>query len=63
MRHWLGRLSFSFIIIGAVLLWESYKILSGRMIGVPAWRVGLYLAGAVCALVVGALGIRQRHRP
>jgi len=62
MQRWLGRLSFSFVIIGAVLLWESYKILSGRVVGVPTWRVGLYLAGAVCALAVGALGIRQRHR-
>lgn len=63
MHRWLGRFSYSFIIIGAVLLWESYKVFSGRVAGVPTWRVGLYLAGAVCALVVGVLGIRQRHRP
>jgi hypothetical protein len=63
MRKWLARLSFSFIIIGAVLAWEGYKA-QGRT-GFPPnpTRATIcYLAAAIC-IGTGLAGIRERHRP
>ncbi len=60
-KRWLARLSFSFFIIALVLSWQAYKVSS-----VPgaekSWRAGLLLAGAVLAGILGAAGIRARHR-
>jgi hypothetical protein len=61
-RTWLARLSYSFFILAAVLLWELYNIHQGRRGNVPEWRVILYLLGAGLGVVMGALGIRERHR-
>jgi hypothetical protein len=61
MQNWLARLSFSFLIIAAVLAWETYKIISTAAPG-QTWRIVLYaiLAG-VCAALAAA-GMRARHR-
>ena len=63
MQRWLSRLSFSFFIVAAVLLWEVYKILQGQRGYVPQWRIGLYCIFAMLAFVLGGLGVRARHRP
>ena len=60
-HRWLSRLSFSFIIIAAVLLWTAYKRVQG---GVPVtdWRILLYVIAAMFALALGGAGVRARHR-
>ena len=56
MRKWLARLSFSFIVISAVLVWEGRR---AHERGESAtWR---YALAAVFA-VAGAAGIGERHR-
>lgn len=61
-NRWLARLSFSFFIIAAVLLWEMHKISLGQRGTVPGWRIGMYLVGVVLAISLGILGVRARHR-
>jgi hypothetical protein len=60
--RWLARLSFSFIIVALVLLWQAQRLWreSGRSI---SGTVLLCLVGAVAAGTLGAAGIRARHRP
>jgi cytochrome c oxidase assembly factor CtaG len=60
--HWLARLAFSFFIVAALLVWEIYKTLDGQRGPVPSWRIGLYMIATVFAIVMGALGVRARHR-
>ena len=60
--HWLARLALSFFIVAALLVWEIYKVLDGQRGQVPAWRLGLYMVATVFAIVMGALGVRARHR-
>jgi RsiW-degrading membrane proteinase PrsW (M82 family) len=62
MQRWLARLSFSFFIIAAVLLWEAWNCAAGRRPGTSQWRITLYLVAAMMAMALGALGIRARHR-
>ena len=60
-RRWLGRFSFSFLIVGFFLAWEGYKrytLLGGRL----DWRAALYLLAAMLSLVLGMVGVRERHR-
>jgi hypothetical protein len=61
MQSWLARLSFSFLIIAAALVWEIHKIIGTGETG-QTWRIILYaiLAGICAAL--GAAGVRARHR-
>jgi hypothetical protein len=59
MRQWLARLSFSFFIIAAVLAWEAYKATAVGANG----RASLCTVGAVVAVGLGLLGVRERHRP
>jgi hypothetical protein len=57
MRNWLARLSYSFIIVAAVLLWQASKLpVADR------GRKTLYYAGAVVCILLGAMGVRARHR-
>jgi hypothetical protein len=58
MNRWLVRFAMSFFIISAVLLWEAYK---GSVQAAPAWRIGVYLLGAMAALSLGIAGTRQKH--
>jgi hypothetical protein len=62
MRNWLSRLSFSFVIIAAVAVWEVYKMQRDGVAGQQQTRFILYcvLAGACAALAVA--GFRARHR-
>jgi hypothetical protein len=63
MRKWLARLSFSLIIVAAVLAWEGYKA-QGRT-GLPPEpsRATWCYVGAAIALGAGLAGVRERHRP
>jgi len=56
MRKWLARLSFSFIVIAVVLVWDGQR---ARERGESA--TARYVLAAVCA-VVGMAGIAERHR-
>jgi hypothetical protein len=57
MRRWLARLSYSFIIIAAVLLWQASKLPVAEH-----GRQNLYYLGALICIVLGAIGVRARHR-
>lgn len=59
INRWLARLSFSFLVIGLVLVWEWYKLDQAGAGGARPW---LYVAGAVLCVILGVLGIRARHR-
>lgn len=60
-NRWLARLSFSFFVVALLLAWEGYKIF--RTPGEPVtWRGALCLAGAALAALLGAAGVRARHR-
>jgi hypothetical protein len=62
MRHWLDRLSFSFLIIGAVLVWSGYRALQAPAANVPAWQITLYFLGAGACAALFIAGVKQRHR-
>ena len=62
VQKWLGRLAFSFFIVGAVLAWEGYRALSGRGVPIDRTRASLLLAGAAMLAVLGGAGVRARHR-
>jgi len=62
LHHWLERLAGSFLIIGLFLAWEAYQASQGRMGPVDPMRILLYGFGATCSIVVGVIGMRQRHR-
>ena len=58
MKRWLGRLSFSFLIIGLILGWHGYT----EREKLPQWRATLELAGAAVCIVLFIAGTRERHR-
>ena len=60
MRRWLARFSFSFLIVAAVLVWETYHGLQSGALGVG--RAALYLVAGGMAIGLGLMGIRERHR-
>ena len=61
-RKWLARLSFTFMLIGAVLAWEGYQTLRGARGETSDTRVALYFIGATVAFALGFAGVRERHR-
>jgi hypothetical protein len=62
MRRWLARLSFSFMILAAVLAWEGYRTQRGdRGAGQETKTYAFYAAAAVC-FGLGLRGVRERHR-
>jgi hypothetical protein len=63
MNRWLARLSFSFFVIAAILLWEIYRIITGRRGEVSEARIALYVIACALAVAMGAVGVRARHRP
>jgi hypothetical protein len=63
MKHWLARLSFSFLILAGVCAWEAYQTNIGRRPGAPEWRAALLYAIAAVLFVMFLLGVRERHRP
>ena len=63
LRRWLGRLTFSFVIIACVLLWTGYKDL--RPDETRPRRSGRALAcfiGAGACMALASSGMRERHR-
>jgi hypothetical protein len=62
-RRWLGRFSFAFLAIAFFLGWEGYKryMAAGRDIG--DWRTMLDFMAAAMSVVLGFVGLRERHRP
>ena len=61
-RKWLARLSFSFMLVAAVLAWEGYKSLRGDRGEVSDTRVALCFVGAAIGFALGFAGARERHR-
>ena len=61
-RKWLARLSFSFMLIGAVLVWEGYQSLREAREETSDTRVALYFIGAAVTFALGFAGLRERHR-
>jgi hypothetical protein len=58
--RWLSRLAFSFVIIGAFLVWQSFHLPAGA--DASNWRRALYLIAAGLSFGLGIAGIRARHR-
>lgn len=61
-RRWLGRLSFSFLVVAFFLAWEGHRryVMSGGV--VDDWRTLLDFIGAALAMLLGLSGLRERHR-
>ena len=61
-RRWLGRLSFSFLVVAFFLGWEGHR--RYVMLGGAArdWRMLLDFIGAALALLMGLRGLRERHK-
>lgn len=59
LRPWLGRLAFSFVILGAVCLFEGWKALKREG---QATRTILCFVGAGACMALGGQGMRERHR-
>jgi hypothetical protein len=60
-RRWLGRFSFTFLVIAFFLAYEGYRryqILRGEM----DWRAMLYFFAATVSVVLAFTGLRERHR-
>jgi Na+/melibiose symporter-like transporter len=62
MNRWLARLSFSFFIVGIVLAWQGYQATIGNLPHVPGWKIAVEFLAAIILFVLGAIGIRERHR-
>lgn len=62
-RRWMGRLSFSFLIVAFFLGWKGYKQYVAAGGAIADWRTLLDFVAAVLALLLGLAGLRERHRP
>ena len=62
MDRFLARFSFSFFIFAFILIWQIYQWMEGRLGYVPPWRIALYSVATAIFIVLGALGVRARHR-
>jgi hypothetical protein len=62
LSPWLARFSFTFFILGGLLLWESRRAMRGLLGPVSSGRIVLLLIGAVVSFVLGVVGVRERHR-
>ena len=63
MRYWLGRLPFTFLILGVWLGYEGYVASSGRNGSVSSARVAMYFVAAAMALSLAMMAFRERYRP
>lgn len=61
-RHWVGRFSFTFLVIAFFLGWEAYKKYSGIPDERTDWRTILYCLGAAASLLLAFTGLRERYR-
>ena len=60
-RQWLGRLSFSFLVVAFFLTWQGYNRF--QVAGdATDWRTVLYLCAAGASLALAFAGLRERHR-
>ncbi|HZL36028.1 MAG TPA: hypothetical protein VFC78_12000 [Tepidisphaeraceae bacterium] len=59
-RRWLGRLSFSFLIIAGVLAYTAWR--GSESHSLSETRIILYFFAAMLAFVLFLLGTRARHR-
>jgi hypothetical protein len=62
MRKWLARLSFSLIIIAAVLAWEAWRTRRGDRGPGREWQVYAFAVASVLCFGLGLRGVRERHR-
>ena len=62
MRKWLARLSFSLIIVAAVLAYEGYHTHHGNRPTRPRWAAYVFIGAAALCFGVGLRGVRERHR-
>lgn len=60
-RQWLGRLSFSFLVVAFLLTWQGYKRFHDAG-DASDWRTVLYFGAAGASLVLALTGLRERHR-
>jgi hypothetical protein len=61
-RRWLGRLSFTFLVVAFFLGYEGYRryqILRGE----ADWKVMLDWFGATVSIVLAFTGLSERHHP
>ena len=62
MSPWLARLSGTFFIAGAYLAWQAYRGVKGELGSISDLRIVLFMFGAVISIVMGVVGIRERHK-
>jgi hypothetical protein len=60
-RHWLGRLTFSFLVVAFVLGWVGYKRYAAAGGAVGDWQTLLDFVAAALAAALGIAGLRRRH--
>lgn len=60
MQKWLSRAAFSFIILAAVLAWESYRMIVSKA-PVQTRKLVLACVGTGVFAALGVAGIRSRH--
>lgn len=61
MNRWLARLSTSFFILAGLLIYQSYKELTGPF-PVVKWRIGLYSVAVGISIGLAIRGVQERHR-
>ena len=61
-RRWLQRLAFSFFVVAFFLAWDAYKRFIAHGGAVNDWRMVLEGIAAGMSMVLGVLGLRERHR-
>ena len=62
IRYWLGRASFSFLIVATFLVWEGYQISQGRLVPNKSWQMVLCYIGAALCFALFLVGAHERHR-
>lgn len=61
MRKWISRFSFTFLIVGGVLLYEAYQ-LQAETPRPPDWQLLVIVVGGALSIALGAQGIRMRNQ-
>jgi len=62
MQRWLSRLSGSFFIVAFLLMYEGWRAMRGERPSIGSGHITLYFIGALFSMVLGMMGVRQRHR-
>jgi FtsH-binding integral membrane protein len=62
MRRVLSWFAFSLLVIGGVLAYEVYRVTSDPERFMPQWQLFLLIAGAIACLLLGMIGLAERHR-